>query len=342
MATTSAMTADVESVEQKGWLATVVVCTYNRAELLRGAIESLLKLRMPLGGDVEILVVDNASTDQTAEVVGGLQQNSPITLRYVFEPNQGIAHARNRGLEEARGGWVAFFDDDQIADSHWLVGLIDAANRHRTFCVGGAVKLLLPEDYREPLSGVCRVLLSESPANAPVQPYRDPRTPGTGNMLLRRDLARRLGGFDVHATMGGEDTDLYRRMRREGVLAWYEPTAVIYHHVPHQRLSESYMLWNASRTGVHVADTEHQHFGKFKFVVRLMLRCGQASLKGPGVLWRRYFASQASERTGARCILAAAVGYLRRTARWYVPSLFAQDAYFRKLDFRSEREQFGS
>ena len=329
MATTSAMTAEVENIGQ-GWLATVVVCTYNRANLLRGAIESLLKLRMPVGGQVEILVVDNASTDQTAEVVGVLQQDSPIPLRYVLEANQGVAYARNRGLEEARGNWVAFFDDDQIADVHWLASLIDAAHQRQTLCVGGAVKLLLPEDYREPLSGVCRVLLSESPADAPAESYRDPRTPGTGNMLIQRELARRIGGFDVHATMGGEDTGLYRRMRREGISVWYEPTAVIYHHVPRQRLSESYMLWNASRTGVHLADTEHQHFGKFKFIVRLTLRCGQACLKGPGFLWRRFFASQASERTGARCILAAAAGYLRRTARWYLPSLFAQDAYFRK------------
>lgn len=323
-------------------LASVVVCTYNRADLLRGAITSLQQLRLPTAGDVEILVVDNASTDNTAEVVASLQQQSTITIRYVLESNQGVAHARNRGLEEAAGIWVAFFDDDQIADPNWLVELLKAAEKYQTACVGGAVKLLLPEDYREPLSGVCRVLLSESPAAQPAEPYRYPRTPGTGNLLINRELALRLGGFDVQATMGGEDTDLYRRIRREGIITWYEPSAVIYHHVPMERLSDAYMLWNAGRTGVHVADLEHRSYGKLKFVGRFFLRCGQAGLKGPKLLWRRYFANQTSERTGASCILAAAEGYLRRTAQWYAPGLLTQKTYFQKLDFRSEREQFGS
>ena len=337
------MPATVQAEASGQLLVSIVVCTYNRAELVRGALQSLMQLRLPEVGGVEILVIDNASTDHTSSVLAGIVEGAPrIETRYVLEDRQGVAHARNRGIAEARGEWLAFFDDDQIADVDWLVQLLAAADDRQTLCVGGSVKLLLPDGYDEPLSSVCRVLLSESPAGSGACPYRGSRTPGTGNLLVRRTLVSTLGGFDTGATMGGEDTDLFRRIRAEGVVAWYEPRAVIYHRVPSERLTNAYMVWNARRTGVHVADLEHRVYGTWRFPLRFAMRFGQACLKGPRFLWKARFAKQASERIAGRCVVAATIAYIRRTGQWLFPSVLPQTRYFESLDFRAEREMFGS
>jgi GT2 family glycosyltransferase len=328
--------------ESSDLLASIVICTYNRSALLAEALDSLSAIRLPEDGAVEILVVDNASTDATQAIIAAHAKESPIPVRSVVESKQGVSHARNCGIEQARGRWIAFFDDDQLADPEWLVNLLAAANRHATTCVGGAVRLQLPADFTGSLSGVCRVLLSESPADQPETPYRFPRTPGTGNLLVDRRQIAALGGFDTDATMGGEDTDLFRRLRGVGVTAWYEPTAIIYHRVPAERLTDRYLVWNARRTGVHVADLEHRSYGRWLYPVRLAGRCAQAGLKGPRIAYRSRWANDPHQRLAAQCLLAAASAYLRRTGQWFLPRLLDQRQYFDSLDFRSEREQFGS
>jgi glycosyltransferase involved in cell wall biosynthesis len=320
---------------------TIAVCTYNRADRLRRALQSLQQIELPAGKDVELLVVDNASTDQTPDVAASFADADPIPVRYTREPAQGVAHARNRAVREAAGEWIAFFDDDQLADRRWLVELLETAERHDCGFVGGAVRLNLPESAA-PLAGACRVLLTESPADQPEAPYSGPRTPGAGNLLARKSLLERAGGFDPHATMGGEDTALFREVKRLGEQVWFGPRAVIYHVVPAERLRPNYLLWNARRTGVHIADIELQHYGPVLYLARFSARLLQAAVKLPGLLCRSRVSRDAAVRLGAECVLAAGAGYARRVGQHYAAGLIPQRDYFSKLDFRSEREQFGT
>src|SRR5205809_1380614 len=105
----------------------IVVCTQNRAEMLRGALASLYDLDAD-GFSYEIVVIDNGSTDATPEVIAAAEAESRNPLRRIYEPEKGIVSARNRGIREARGRWIAFFDDDQIANSKWLAELYRGAN----------------------------------------------------------------------------------------------------------------------------------------------------------------------------------------------------------------------
>ena len=209
----------------------IVVCTYNRAELLRDALASLVRLRTDGRFRYEVVVVDNASTDHTACVIGELSQvssdeearshalrgNVPsATLRGVVEPRHGVSCARNRGIEEARGRWIAFFDDDQVADPDWLLRLLEMAERTGARCVGGAVRLLLPADVLDGLPAVCRELLGESVGMDVACRYTRRRAPGTGNLLVQRSVFDEIGRFDESLHEAGEDTDLYRRILRGG------------------------------------------------------------------------------------------------------------------------------
>src|SRR4051812_39955213 len=118
----------------------IVVCTQNRAEMLRGALASLYDLATS-GFTYEIVVIDNGSRDHTPEVIAACAAESKNPLRGVHEPEKGIVPARNRGIRESRGRWIAFFDDDQLADRGWLTELYRGANERRCRVVGGSVHL---------------------------------------------------------------------------------------------------------------------------------------------------------------------------------------------------------
>ncbi|MGD8380729.1 MAG: glycosyltransferase, partial [Syntrophobacterales bacterium] len=91
----------------------VIVCTYNRAELLGGTLRTLCHQTLDTS-EYEVIVVDNNSTDNTREVVDEFCRRSS-NVRYCFEPQQGLSHARNQGLQEAKGKYVAYIDDDARA-----------------------------------------------------------------------------------------------------------------------------------------------------------------------------------------------------------------------------------
>lgn len=122
----------------------VVLCTYNRAHLLRRALQHLA--RQQLGGvAVEIIVVDNDSSDQTAAVVENVAADAPFDVRYAFEKRQGIAYARNTGWRLARAEYVAFTDDDVHVEPHWIARIRDAFVAHPDVdCVGGTVMPVWP------------------------------------------------------------------------------------------------------------------------------------------------------------------------------------------------------
>src|SRR5215831_10101418 len=97
----------------------VIIATYNRCGLLRGALESALA-QGASGGGFEVIVVDNNSTDGTSRLVHSMIESEAGRLRYLAEPRQGVSYARNRGVAASRAPIVAFMDDDVRAAPDWL------------------------------------------------------------------------------------------------------------------------------------------------------------------------------------------------------------------------------
>ena len=102
----------------------VIICTWNRAELLREALNSLGKTELPQGIDWEVLIVDNNSTDETSEVCKEFVGQNPSRYRYIIEKRQGKSFALNTGIENAKGKILSFTDDDVTVDSVWLAETI--------------------------------------------------------------------------------------------------------------------------------------------------------------------------------------------------------------------------
>ena len=219
----------------------VVVCSYNRADSLRGAIQSLTKLETS-DFTYEILVIDNASTDHTPDVVKELmEQESSCTIRYVREGEPGVSFARNRGVQESEATWIAFFDDDELAEPDWLLQLLDAAKQNNVKCVGGGVHLQFNGGPERDLRPWVRVMFGCTEAMTTGELFDGKRVPTTGNMLIHTEIFEKVGMFRTDLVEGGEDTDLYHRMRRDGYEAYYAPKALTHHQIPTFRIAPKYL-----------------------------------------------------------------------------------------------------
>ncbi len=224
-------------------LISVVVCTRDRTDQLSLALQRLLELDYP---NFEILVIDNAPrTTATAELVeqtfGGNDQ-----IRYIREDQPGLSIARNCGLQQAQGEYIAYTDDDGVIDPHWLTEVARSFQAgDRVACVTGPIlpteldtpAQLLSEQFRgrdmefEP----CVFDLKSHQSSDPLYPWAAGIYGGGGaNMSFRTAVLHEMGGFDPALgagtpTHGGEDLAIFVDLIKRGYQIAYEPGAIVYH-----------------------------------------------------------------------------------------------------------------
>ena len=126
------------SMDDTAMDASIVVCTYNRAESLRDTLRALQALQADPGRRWEVIVVDNNSKDHTKAVVEEVQRGWPL-LRYAFEGAQGLSHARNHGIGCARGAVILFTDDDVLPEPDWLETTLAGLARYGADACGGFI-----------------------------------------------------------------------------------------------------------------------------------------------------------------------------------------------------------
>ena len=320
----------------------VVMPTFNRAHWLGEAIASVAA--QDFGGlAAEVVVCDNNSTDDTAAVAAQAAAHAPIPVHYVRETARGDAQARNRGVAESRGRWIAFFDDDQFADRRWALELVRCAETFGASVVGGPVLLAIEDGQRQRLGRVCREQLREIDLSADVVEYVGKQLPGTGNALVSRELFGRLGGFSLAFPSGGSDSDFFLRAREAGEKLLYTPKAPIRHRVDERRLTPEYLRWGALVSGSdHIARFDLENHGRLGLTARCAARIGQAAAVNlPLWLWAAFRGNE-GEATGRRALLARCEGYTRRTLNVLAPRLFPQEAFFASLDMSKGREIGGT
>ncbi len=226
----------------------VIVCTLNRCNSLVETLESLRAMVVPSHIDWDILVVDNNSTDQTRECVERAARKSPVPVTYLLERKPGLSHARNLGIASTDKTFIAFTDDDVIVGRDWLKTILDTFQMHRADCVGGKIIPRWPEN-RPPWLGDnllnVLALLDFGDTLFEFEPSRDQRILFGANFAFRRQSLVQAGGFNVKLGKsgefgGGEDKEMFEKLRLNGGKAIYNPSIVVLHKVFRDRLEKNY------------------------------------------------------------------------------------------------------
>lgn len=236
---------DGEADRPTGPTASIVVCSRNRSAQLDRCLDSMRALHLAV--DDEILVVDNGSTDDTADVVA--RWSEVIRLRRVFEPTVGLSHARNTALREATGEVVAFLDDDVTVSPQWLEAMRGAfAFQPAIVGVAGRVELAWPEGRPSWLPESRETWFARLDLGDDARLLTDREWPVGANMAMCRQRAVKAGGFDPDLgysgtrLLGNEEIDLFARLRDGEYEVVYEPDASVLHHVEGARVSRRYLL----------------------------------------------------------------------------------------------------
>ncbi len=231
---------------------TLAVCTYNGVNRLPAVLDSLQQQINTENIQWEVMVVDNNSCDRTPAVVKDYQAYWSLTnpLRYVTEPKQGLAFARNRAVAEARGNWVGFLDDDTVPLPNWVAAAAQFAQQHPEV---GAYGGQIHGDFEvEPMAGFEKIAVFLAIVERGDQPYcyepaKRMLPPGAGLIVRRQawlDHAPTqpwLTGRSATSMMAGEDLEALAHIQNAGWEVWYSPTMEMYHKIPQQRLELDYL-----------------------------------------------------------------------------------------------------
>lgn len=193
----------------------VVVCTHNGERTLAECLDRLRALSYP---DFEVIVVSDGSTDGTERIVGARR------LALIRTDRQGLAAARNAGMEGATGEIVAYIDDDAYPDPDWLHYLAAAFLDGSHVAVGGPN---VPPPDEGPVAG-CVAAAPGGPAHVLIADQDAEHIPGC-NMAFRRPALRAIGGFDPRFHAAGDDVDICWRLQDAGFTVGFSAGAVVFH-----------------------------------------------------------------------------------------------------------------
>lgn len=228
---------------------TVALCTHNHADRLVRTLADLAHLQPPTS-PWEFLVIDNASTDGTPALLATRDwRPHGAEVRIAREEKLGLSNARNRALQEARGEYLLFMDDDETPDPAWLTAYEQAMREHQPDALGGRIEVLFEDGARphwlhDELLGFLGKL---DHGEARWLTERDTPIFG-GNFAFRRSAFARIGHFDARlgrqgtANIGGEDTEIYRRLLEHGCRVRWVPQATIHHRIQTPKLRRGYFL----------------------------------------------------------------------------------------------------
>jgi len=227
---------------------TVALCTHNHGARLRITLNDLRHLHAT-EDKAELLIVDNASTDDTGEILREFPWGQlPFSVRIVKEMKLGLSNARNRAIKEARGDYILFMDDDETADPNWLCAYDSLIRQYSPDMAGGPIRVRF-ENCEKPVWVTDDLLgfLGELDHNKPTTRAVDESLKlFGGNFAFKRSVFEQIGRFDPDlgrtgtTNTGGEDTDMFFKVLNAGCSIYWTPDAIIHHRIDATKLTKRY------------------------------------------------------------------------------------------------------
>ncbi len=224
----------------------VCICTFKRPQLLNRLLHELSCQNTGGRFTYSIVVVDNDHLRSAQDVVSGFAKDSPISATYCVEPRQNIARARNKAVENAKGDFIAFIDDDEFPTQGWLLNLFETLTEYKVDGVLGPVK---PHFDAAPPQWVIEGGFHDRPVDQ-TGTRLDWSKCRTGNVLLRRHLFGQPAQPFRPECLSGEDQDFFRRMIEKGHAFVWSNEAVVYEVVPVARWKRSFLVRRALFRGI--------------------------------------------------------------------------------------------
>jgi glycosyltransferase involved in cell wall biosynthesis len=217
----------------------VVICSYNRKELLRLALDSLRSQFQP-NLNTEIIVVDNNSTDGSLEFLNEYQDEySNIPIRIIEEKKQGLSYARNRAYKEANFPYIAYMDDDAIATENWLQKVKQVIREQDPDVFGGPIYPYYLTEKPKWFKDEYEIRQHSSKTGW----LNKEEFVSGSNMIIKKSWLEELDGFDTNFGMKGEniaygeETDFIKRAREKGANTYYDLDLIMKHHVPAYKMT---------------------------------------------------------------------------------------------------------
>jgi glucosyl-dolichyl phosphate glucuronosyltransferase len=235
----------------------VLIATCERPQLLARTLDSLLEAPVPIGLDVQVIIIHNDARTDTRDTVDAFASRFAGRLQYIHERRRGKSYALNTGIRATSGELIGFVDDDEEIDPGWYTQVVHAFRHEHVDFIGGPClprwgavpPSWMPASYRGVIGYVDdgdRVMVFGKDA------------PGIlmgGNAVVRRRVLQRAGEFlpalgpqPQFRLLSGEDEDFYARLLDAGAHGLYIPDLKIYHYVPPERLTKKYYrrwcFWN--------------------------------------------------------------------------------------------------
>jgi len=278
-------------------LVSVVVCTYNRADLLASCLRSLACQDFD-AESFEVIVVDNNSSDETPRIAGACAE-SDGRFRLVQEAEQGLSHARNRGWREAAGEYIAYIDDDALAYPDWVSEMHAFTTRHPEVCAFGGPYDAFSTSPFPPWLPLEYGSWSLGDIERPIRKGAE-WINGT-NMVFKRELLAEMGGFSISLGMCGntvsygEETRVLLDIQDAGRTVFYVPSMKVRHFLHENKMSLSWLL----KASYAVGRCSSLTFNRKRSLLRIVTGVGWSVLYAVKVLvtlqimpfkWRVYLA----------------------------------------------------
>ncbi len=226
-------------------LCSICIATFQRPVWLGELLESIANQDLPDDIALEVIVVDNDPEKSAEPVVADMCCQLGLDIRYFVQPVKNISLTRNMTIEHARGGLVLLVDDDEVPEPDWVRAMVGAYRSFDCDGVFGRVESKFLGNPPEWMKSVFlfnrrRAGLGETPSNFL-----------SGNCLIKASLVQSAGGpFKPELGLtGGEDSELFGRLSRQGAKFIFCPDAIVHEYVPESRTTWRWLIARAIRIG---------------------------------------------------------------------------------------------
>ncbi|MFA5088232.1 MAG: glycosyltransferase [Candidatus Omnitrophota bacterium] len=249
------------------FVVSIIIPAYNSAKTIAQTIKAVLKQSYP--GKKEIIVVDDGSKDNTAQIVREFDQ-----VRYIYQDNSGPATARNHGAKESKGEFLFFTDSDCVPEETWVEKIIPHFQDKTIAVVAGSYGIA----NREDLLAAC--IHDEIVYRHLRRMPEFPKSFGSYNFCVRKNVFMEVGGFNEgYRNASGEDNDLSYRVRQAGYRIYFAKNALVMHyHTSSLRkyLFEQYRhgVWRVKMYADHPRMTVGDDYTYWKDIVEIPLVYG--------------------------------------------------------------------